>query len=50
MTSYTKNYIQKFGNILDEGIKTMHELSQKGSHNEGTRDKYKSNPNIRIED
>ena len=33
-----------------EGIKTIHELSQKGSHNERTKDKYKSNPNIRIED
>ena len=33
-----------------EGIKTIHELSQRGSHNERTKDKYKSNPNIRIED
>ena len=33
-----------------EGIKTIHELSQKGSHNERTKDKYKSNPNIRIGD
>ncbi len=33
-----------------EGIKTLHELSQKGSHNERTKEKYKSNPNIRVED
>ena len=33
-----------------EGIKTLQELSQKGSHNERTKEKYKSNPNIRIED
>ena len=33
-----------------EGIKTIHELSQKGSHNVRTKDNYKSNPNIRIED
>ena len=33
-----------------EGIKTIHELSQKGSHNGRTKDNYKSNPNIRIED
>ena len=33
-----------------EGIKTILELSQRGSHNERTKDKYKSNPNIRIED
>ncbi len=32
-----------------EGIKTLHELSQKGSHNERTKEKYKSNPNIRVE-
>lgn len=32
------------------GIKTLHELSQKSSHNERTKEKYKSNPNIRIED
>ncbi len=31
-----------------EGIKTIHELSQRGSHNERTKDKYKSNPNINI--
>ena len=34
----------------DEGIKIIHELSQKGSHNGRTKDNYKSNPNIRIED
>ena len=33
-----------------EGIKTLQELSQKGSHNERTKEKYKSNPNIRVED
>jgi len=33
-----------------EGIKTLGELSQKGSHNERTKEKYKSNPNIRVED
>ncbi len=33
-----------------EGIKTLGELSQKGSHNERTKEKYKSNPNIRMED
>ena len=32
------------------GIKTLQELSQKGSHNERTKEKYKSNPNIRVED
>ena len=33
-----------------EGIKTLQELSQKGSHNERAKEKYKSNPNIRVED
>lgn len=33
-----------------QGIKTLHELAQKGSHNERTKEKYKSNPNIKIED
>ena len=33
-----------------EGIKTLNELSQKGSHNGRTKEKYKSNPNIRIQD
>ncbi|MCI8569701.1 MAG: hypothetical protein HFJ11_07000 [Bacilli bacterium] len=32
------------------GIKTLQEFSQKGSHNERTKEKYKSNPNIRVED
>ena len=32
------------------GIKTLNDLSQIGSHNQRTKDYYKSNPNIRIED
>ncbi|MEE0699461.1 MAG: MobV family relaxase [Bacilli bacterium] len=33
-----------------KGIKTLNDLSQIGSHNQRTKDYYKSNPNIRIED
>ena len=33
-----------------KGIKTLNDLSQIGSHNQRTKEYYKSNPNIRIED
>ena len=33
-----------------KGIKTLNDLSQIGSHNQRTKDYYKSNPDIRIED
>lgn len=33
-----------------EGIKTLNELSQKGSHIGRTKEKYRSNPNIRVEE
>ena len=33
-----------------KGIKTLNDLSQIGSHNQRTKENYKSNPNIRIED
>ena len=33
-----------------QGIKTLHELSQKGGHNKRTKEKYQFNPNIKIED
>ena len=32
------------------GIKTLNDLSRIGSHNQRTKDYYKSNPDIRIED
>ena len=32
-----------------KGIKTLNDLSQIGSHNKRTKEYYKSNPNIKIE-